>query len=122
VWSYDRRPLGQVNTARLNADAAGLAADHVIVPGVAEDLYEQVLVFWDRVGAAYAAAHESVASHVGDYRARLASGHGCLDRAASAHVDFVKAVAATRADLCREITTASASAWRNIVGSVRTRV
>jgi hypothetical protein len=123
VISYDRRPVGQVRTVRSNAGVAELAANHVIVLGDTrgvyepdtKDVYEPVLALFDKVGAAYVAAHEKVAAHVGEYQARLASGHDYLNRAASAHVDFVKAVAGARADLRREI----ADALRDFADSSR---
>jgi hypothetical protein len=80
-----------------------------------QDLYEQVFMFFDKVGAAYAGAHERVASHVDEYQARLASGYDYLTRATYAHMDFANAVACACADLRRELAEACASALRDIL-------
>jgi hypothetical protein len=106
---------GPVKTVRANAGGAEPAPDDGIVYPDAENVYEQVLMFWDKVGAAYAGAHERVASQVDEYQASLASAADCLARATSAHVDFVTAVASAQADLTREIAEAWASALRDIL-------
>jgi hypothetical protein len=44
---------GPVKTVRSNAGDAERAPDHAIVFPDTQDVYEQVLMFWDKVGAAY---------------------------------------------------------------------
>jgi hypothetical protein len=106
-----------VKTARLNEVGTEPAADHVVVLGDSEDVYERVLMLWDKVGAAYVSAHETFATHLCEYQARLAWGYDydCPNRAASAPLDFMQAVAGTRADLRSEIAEACRSALHDIL-------
>jgi hypothetical protein len=106
----------------LNAVGAEVLADHVIVLADTHDVYEQILVLGDRVGAAYVGAHEKVGSHVVEYQTRLASGYDSFNRAASAHLDFVKALTGVRAELHREIATACGSAFGDIAAIHRRRL
>jgi hypothetical protein len=106
---------GQVKTVRSNAGCAWFAADHGTVFVDPEDVYEQVFAFFDKVGAAYAGAHERLATHLDEYQAWLASGYDCLTRAAYAQMDFVNAVASARADLNREMAKACDSALRDML-------
>jgi hypothetical protein len=111
-----------VKTARLNAAWAAFTADHVVVLGDTQDVYERVFLLCDKVGAAYVGAHEKAGSQAAEYQARLAGRHDSLSRAASAHLDFVKAVAGVRAELRREIAKECGAALRDILAMHQRRL
>lgn len=103
-------------TVRSNSSGAELAADHGAVFVAPQDAYEQLLTFYDMVGAALAGAHEKIAAHVDEYQSQLASGYDCLTRATYSHLDLVNAVACAHAELGREIADAYREALRDMLG------
>lgn len=115
-WTVDHR-TGK--TVRSNPAGASLSPDDGVVFADTEDVYEQLLRFFDKVGAAYVDSYERLTSLVDEYQDRLASGYGFVTRATYAQIGFVGAVVRAGADLSREMAKACAAALRD--APLRTR-